>query len=81
MIGPALHGFFGKVIGVQEGFNYSDAARNADFYWTPRALDGWLAQPGTFLPGNSMAFPGVTRASDRNDLIAYLLEETVSDSD
>ena len=44
--------------------------------WTPSALDAWLAQPARFLPGNRMSFPGVSRASDRADVIAYLLEAT-----
>jgi cytochrome c len=50
--------------------------RNANFVWTPRALDGWLAQPGKFLPGNRMTFAGVMRQSDRDDLVAYLLAVT-----
>ena len=81
MIGPALHGFFGTGVGSRNRYDYSPVMRNANFVWTPRALDGWLAQPGRFLPGNRMMFAGVMRQSDRDDLIAYLLDETsVSDS-
>lgn len=76
MIGPALHGFFGSEAGSREGFDYSPVLAEADFVWTPRALDAWLAQPGRFLPGNRMTFAGVLRESDRNDLIAYLLRVT-----
>ena len=76
MIGPALFGMFGRRAGDQPGFDYSPVLRNADFVWTPRALDAWLAQPGRFLPGNRMTFAGVFRQSDRDDLIAYLLETT-----
>jgi cytochrome c len=50
--------------------------RNADFVWTPAALNAWLAQPGRFLPGNRMTFAGVLKQSDRDDLIAYLLGAT-----
>lgn len=74
MIGPALFGFFGRNVGGQSGFDYSAVMRNANFVWTPRALDAWLAQPGHFLPGNRMTFAGVMRQQDRDDLIAYLLE-------
>jgi cytochrome c len=80
MIGPALFGFFGRNVGGQSGFDYSPVMRNANFVWTPRALDAWLAQPGYFLPGNRMTFAGVMRQKDRDDLIAYLLE-TASPSD
>ena len=59
-----------------ERYSYSDALQEADFVWTPRALDAWLAQPARFLPGNRMSFPGVSQASDRTDVIAYLLEAT-----
>lgn len=79
MIGPALHGFFGSSVGSREGFEYSPVVRDADFIWTPRALDAWLAQPGRFLPGNRMTFAGVLRSSDRDDLIAFLLEATTTD--
>ena len=78
MIGPALYGFFGADAGSHEGFEYSPALRSADFVWTPRALDAWLAQPGRFLPGNRMTFAGVSRQADRDALIAYLMEVTTA---
>jgi cytochrome c len=76
MIGPALYGLFGRQAGEHSGFGYSPVLKNADFVWTPRALDAWLAQPGSFLPGNRMTFAGVLRKQDRDDLIAFLLKET-----
>lgn len=79
MIGPNLHGMFGRAAGKADGFGYSQAFREADFVWTPTALDAWLAQPGRFLPGNLMSFPGVADAADRDALIAYLLTVTGSD--
>lgn len=79
MLGPNLHGFFGERVGIREGFDYSEAIEEADFVWTPRALDAWLAQPASFLPGNRMTFAGVNRQADRDALIAYLLEATESE--
>lgn len=76
MIGPALYGVFGTSAGSRDGFDFSPALLGAGFIWTPRALDAWLAQPGRFLPGNRMTFAGVLRESDRDDLIAYLLQKT-----
>jgi len=78
-LGPNLFGIFGKRAGSSDQFAYSDALATAGFLWTPRALDAWLAQPARFLPGNRMSFAGVLRESDRNDLIAYLLEVTNDD--
>ena len=76
MIGPNLFGFFGKTAGSAERYSYSPAMQEAEFIWTPRSLDAWLERPARFLPGNRMSYPGVSSASDRADLIAYLLEAT-----
>ncbi len=76
MIGPNLYGFFGREAGGVADFQYSQAIASADFIWTPRALDAWLSQPGRFLPGNRMTYPGLARQADREALIAYLLEAT-----
>ncbi len=76
MIGPNLFGFFGRAAGSAERYPYSAALQEAEFTWTPRALDAWLARPARFLPGNRMSFPGVSGATDRADMIAYLLEAT-----
>ena len=74
MVGPNLHGFFGRQAASVAGFSYSSALAEAGFRWTPRALDAWLQQPARFLPGNRMIYPGIASESDRVDLIAYLLE-------
>lgn len=79
LIGPNLHGMFGRTAGKADGFRYSSVLEEARFVWTPRALDAWLAQPARFLPGNLMSFPGIRDAADRDALIAYLLRATSSD--
>lgn len=76
MTGPNLWGVFGRRAGSRDGFRYSEAVRNAGFVWDAEHLDGWLAAPREFLPGNRMAFAGVDDETDRRDLIAYLKVET-----
>lgn len=76
MLGPNLHGFFGRQVGTVPGFPYSQALVKADFVWTPETLDAWLAQPSGFLPGNRMAYAGLADADDRNAVIAALLQLT-----
>lgn len=75
-LGPNLHGVFGRPAGSAPGYGYTQAFRNADFLWTPRALDAWLARPTAFLPGNAMAFGGIRQAEDRAALIASLMRQT-----
>jgi cytochrome c len=74
-----LHGIFGAVSATADDFDYSLALREAAIVWTPRALDAWLVNPSDFLPGNNMAFSGYSSASDRRDLIAFLLRKTAAD--
>lgn len=76
LVGPNLHGMFGRQAGTAEGFRYSDVVAGADFVWTPQALDEWLTNPRDFLPGNRMSFAGLRHESDRNDLIAWLAAAT-----
>ncbi len=71
-VGPALWGILGKKKGMAEGFNFSQAMRDAGGVWTEADLNAYLESPKKFLPGNRMAFAGVRKAKDRADLIAYL---------
>jgi cytochrome c len=74
-VGPNLHGVFGREVGTAEGFTYSAALQSADFTWTAEQLDHWLENPQTFLPGNRMAFAGLRDATERRDVIAYVMVE------
>jgi cytochrome c len=76
LMGPNLHGLFGRRSGSAPGFEYSPALRTADIIWTPQALDAWLSDPSGFMPGNNMPFAGLHSASDRRDLLAFLLTAT-----
>lgn len=76
IIGPNLHGVFGRPAGTVPGFEYSPALAASDLVWTPTAVEAWLAEPQRFVPGTTMAFTGFRSADDRRDLIAYLLRVT-----
>jgi len=75
-VGPNLHGLFGRKAGALEGFQYSDAVKNAGFVWDAAQLDSWLKDPKGFLPGNRMSFVGVKDEIKRRDLIAYIKVES-----
>jgi len=77
MTGPNLYGVFGRKAGSVEGFNYSDAVKNAGFEWDAEKLDQWLTNPQTFMPGTKMPpVMGLKEEKDRVDLIAYLKVES-----
>lgn len=72
LVGPNLHGVFGRKSGQAEGFKFSPAMAGAGFAWDEEKLDKYLADPKGFLPGNKMVFIGVKKPDDRANLIAYL---------
>ncbi|MEQ9506884.1 MAG: cytochrome c family protein [Hyphomonas sp.] len=76
MVGPNLHGLFGRQVATAPGFDYSPALKAETFIWTPDQLDEWLANPKTFVPGNRMSFSGVRKPEDRLAVIAYLMTQT-----
>ena len=76
LVGPNLHGVFGRTVGTADGFQYSRALKAENFEWTPERLEEWLANPGDYLPGNRMTFAGVRRPADRHAVIAYLMVES-----
>lgn len=71
-VGPSLHGVFGRKAGTAEGYKYSDAMKNKGVTWDKENLEKYLEDPKAFVPGNKMAFPGVKKEKERENLIAYL---------
>jgi len=76
MIGPNLHGVFGRAAGAKAGFAYSDALKAAGFTWNIAKMDAWLANPKALVPGTKMTFLGMRDAKNRADLVAFLQSET-----
>jgi cytochrome c len=76
LVGPNLHGVFGRQVASIEGYTYSRALLDARFQWDAATLDQWLANPHAFLPGNRMGLAGVDDPEERRDLIAFLMLET-----
>ena len=75
-VGPNLSGMMGKAAGTAEGFVYSQAFKEAKFSWNVAVLDRWLEKPSAVVPGNSMAFSGITAPLDRAALISYIDEQS-----
>lgn len=78
-IGPNLHGVFGRTAGTKEGFKFSEAMiqhGKDGLVWTEETLDTYLEKPAAMVPGTQMAFPGLKKEDDRENVIAYLKSET-----
>lgn len=73
IVGPNLHGVFGRRAGAAPAYNYSPAMRAANLVWTEETLDRYLAETADFLPGTKM-YGGLAIKQDRLDLIAWLKE-------
>jgi len=76
--GPMHCGLVGRVSGTVDGFDYSDAMRNAGITWTARTLDRFLEAPLEMVPGTRMGFAGIKNDTERRQLIAWLETLTAS---
>ncbi|HEY3162132.1 MAG TPA: cytochrome c family protein [Vicinamibacterales bacterium] len=70
--GPSLKGIMGRKAGSLEDYRYSAAMKRSDVTWDAMTLDKYVADPQAFIPGNRMAFAGISDKAERDDLIAYL---------
>ena len=73
-VGPSLHGIFTRKAGEIADFRYSPAIKRSGIVWTPETLDKFITDPQALVPGNRMPYAGIANASDRADLIAYLIK-------
>ena len=75
--GPNLYGVFGRTSGTAEGFKkYSDAMKEAAIVWDEETIRAYISDPKGYIPKNKMAFNGLKKEKDRDNLIAYLKEAT-----
>ena len=73
-VGPSLHGIFTRKAGEIADFRYSPAIKRSGIVWTPETLDKFITDPQALVPGNRMPYAGMANASDRADLVAYLIK-------
>ncbi|MCZ4353109.1 cytochrome c family protein [Roseovarius aestuarii] len=70
--GPYLYGVVGRPVDTADGYGYSGALEKVVDVWTPEHLNGFLTKPGSYAPGTTMGFTGLSKAEDRANLIAFL---------
>jgi len=78
-VGPHLVGLFGRTAGTVEKFKYSKAMKTKGeegLVWTEETLTDYLKAPRKYVKGTKMAFAGLKKQKDIDNLIAYLQAET-----
>lgn len=75
-VGPNLWGVINRPVAKHEGFAYSDAMKAKAGNWTWDALATYLHDPRETVPGNKMAFAGITDDADLADLLVYLRKQS-----
>jgi cytochrome c len=72
-VGPNLWGIVGDDRGKdRNGFNFSAAMKAKGGKWTFDELNKFLTDPRSYIPGTAMTFAGLSRESQRADVIAFL---------
>ncbi len=74
-VGPHLVGLVGRAVATVEGYVYSDSMKNyaaTGAVWDEPALQAYLENPKAIVAKSKMAFPGLKKKDERNDLIAFL---------
>jgi len=71
--GPHLVNIMGRTAGSLESFKkYSKAMKESGIVWNEETLNGYLEKPKAYIKGTKMAFAGLKKEKDRENVIAYL---------
>lgn len=76
-LGPSLFGIFGRTAGTVEGVKYSDAMIASGIIWDEANMREFLTKPKDYIKGTSMAFGGIKKEQQMDDLIAYMKDKTI----
>jgi cytochrome c len=71
-VGPELNGLDGRKSGSAQGFDYSDANKNANLTWNEATFSEYIKDPRAKMPGTKMVFVGIRNEKEIADLWAYL---------
>jgi cytochrome c len=71
-LGPNLYGVVGRKAASLPGFYYSAALKGSKITWTNDKLKAWITSPSKLVPGNRMAFAGISDPKKADDVVAYL---------
>ena len=72
LVGPELNGVIGRTSGTAPGYAYSPALKQAAIAWDHDSIAAYLANPQAIAKGTRMPPQGRLKASDLDNLVAYL---------
>ena len=75
-VGPNLHGLLGRKVGQVPGYKFSSSLRKSGDIWSLEHMDKFLENPMAMYPRTRMAFAGLKKDQDRNDVICFLNKST-----
>src|SRR5947209_1225203 len=71
-VGPELNGLDGRKAGTAPDYSYSDANKNSGITWNEAQFKEYIQDPRAKIPGTKMAFAGIKKDTEVNDLWAYV---------
>jgi cytochrome c len=71
-VGPELNGIDGRKSGTAPDYSYSDANKNSGITWNEAQFKEYIVDPKAKIPGTKMAFAGIKKESEVNDVWAYI---------
>lgn len=71
-VGPSLHGVIGRKAASLDGFKYSKAMQESGLTWDEATLHKYLENPRGVVPGTRMAFAGLKKEDDIENVLAYI---------
>jgi cytochrome c len=71
-VGPELNGLNGRKSGSAPAYSYSDANKNSGITWDEATFKEYIKDPKAKIPGTKMAFAGIKKETEVNDLWAYV---------
>lgn len=74
MMGPSMAGVFGRKAGSVEGYKYSKGMLAYGKVWNDETMTAYLKAPRKVVRGTRMAFAGLRKPADIENLLAYLKE-------
>ena len=73
-VGPELNGLEGRKAGTVAGYSYTDANKTSGLTWDEATFKEYIKDPKAKIPGTKMAFAGIKKETEINDLWAFVAQ-------